>query len=277
MTTEKQLPESYLACMIAVRYYSRVFRFCILPITEWAFRLSQDRNEESWSSIPWFGYRLPLELHQSVTHRLLYVEGERFVSESDLLRRLVRKNDVVVDVGANIGYLALVFRRSIGDGGRMICIEPDADNLRERRRCMQLNEISNVTVQNVAVGSSVGMVRLTPGLNGHVGEHSTCEIPQITLDSLIPECPTFIKIDVEGYESSVLAGATELIRRRKPRLFVELYPGLVLTRSKIRSILEYLNSVYSSVTLYEYRTGQGTVERLRLRYGLAAPTTRIHD
>jgi FkbM family methyltransferase len=277
MTEEKQRSESYSACMIAVRFFARFIRFCTLPITEWAFRLSQNLNEGSWCSIPWFGYRLPLELHRSVTHRLLYVEGARFVSESHLLRTLVRDNDVVVDVGANIGYLALIFRGCIGDGGRMICIEPDTDNLRELQRCMELNSISNVSIHNAAIGASVGTVRLAPGLNGHVGEHGTREVSQITLDSLIPEGPTFIKIDVEGYESSVLAGGVELIRGLKPRLFLELHPGLVPKRSEIRSILEDLNSVYKSVTLYEYRTGHGVIERWRLRYGLTAPVVPINN
>jgi hypothetical protein len=89
--------------MTAARLISRLVRFRTLPLAEYAFRMTRGIEPRDWLAIPYFGYRLPLELHRSVTHRLLYVEGERFVSESDLLRSLVRENDVAIDVGANIG------------------------------------------------------------------------------------------------------------------------------------------------------------------------------
>jgi FkbM family methyltransferase len=277
MSLKPPTVSSFSLSMTAARFISRLVRFRTLPLAEFAFRLTRGFEFRDWLTVPYSGYRLPLELHRSVTHRLLCVEGERFVSESDLLRSVVRKDDVVIDVGANIGYLTLIFHQCIGQGGKIVCIEPDTDNLRELSRCIELNAIQNVTIQHAAVGASFGTVRLSPGLNGHVGERGSSEVPQITLDSLIHRSPTFIKVDVEGYESNVLAGARELIETLRPRLFFELHPALVPHRKEIRAILEKLDSVYPSVTLHEYRIGTGSIERLRLRYGLATATARIHD
>src|SRR5438874_1437824 len=61
-----------------------------------------------------FRQNLYLDVSRTDTHRLLYLEGERFVTERALIAELLKPGDRVVDVGANIGYYAIMFAMCVG-------------------------------------------------------------------------------------------------------------------------------------------------------------------
>jgi hypothetical protein len=77
--------------MAIARLIAFFIRFRTLPLAELAFRFSRNFEPGDYLAVPYFGYRLPLELHRSVTHRLLYLEGERLVAESQFLKKSVSK------------------------------------------------------------------------------------------------------------------------------------------------------------------------------------------
>src|SRR3954467_8600951 len=89
---------------------------------------------------PLFGGRLSLDLSRTSVHRRLFLEGERFVEERFLLRRLLTPGDVVCDVGANIGYYLLLAEQCVGPNGEVLCIEPEPDNLEDLQRLVVAND-----------------------------------------------------------------------------------------------------------------------------------------
>ncbi len=114
------------------------------------------------------GYRLHLDVSRSDAHRLLYLEGARFVTELGLLRGVVRPSDVAVDVGANIGYYTLLLAHLAGPRGRILAFEPEPDNLAELQTNVARNVPGNAQVYPYAVGARAGTVSFARGLNGAV-------------------------------------------------------------------------------------------------------------
>ncbi len=150
------------------------------------------------------GGRISLEVSRSSTHRLLFVEGERFVAERFLLRSLVAPNSSIVDVGANVGYTALLLSQAAGKGGRVLSFEPSSPNLAGLRRNCSATHFAPIRIEGKAVGDRNGRTRISRELNATVTRsadaEATEEVEVVTLDGFLEEPPDLIKIDVEGFE-----------------------------------------------------------------------------
>jgi FkbM family methyltransferase len=149
----------------------------------------------------------------------------------------IRPGDVVVDVGANIGLQTLVFARLAGPTGRVHSFEPDRRITPLLRAAAELSGLTDrILVHEAAVGSESGTIDLfldaAVGLTNSTNPGWTADavprkVPLVTLDDvLIPSLsrpPALLKIDVEGAESAVLAGAEQLFGRFPPRgILIEL-------------------------------------------------------
>lgn len=150
--------------------------------------------------------------------RYIYVFG---VWEPDItawFQSHLKSGDVVLDVGANIGYYALLASTCVGAEGEVIAFEAVPSIARELKEIIRLNNAS-VTVHEAAVGSEAGSIevhRASETNIGHSGtrasESSVSEgvVPQIRLEDTIPaeswDRVRLIKIDVEGAELDVLHG-----------------------------------------------------------------------
>lgn len=123
-------------------------------------------------------------------------------------------NDLFLDVGANVGsYTVLACGAS---GARGFCFEPVPSTFARLCDNLLINKLlGRVTAMNIGIGDREGELEFTAEQDttnhvvfGSEGEIDTIAVPIRTLHSLMgAECPTFIKIDVEGFEAPVLAGA----------------------------------------------------------------------
>jgi FkbM family methyltransferase len=237
----------------------------------------------SWTRRRLFGHVIELELSRSSAQQLLLVEGERFVEERHLLRRLLRPGMTAVDVGANIGYYLLLIEQAVGPRGRVICIEPSIENLPELRRTIAANALDNVELHEVALGDHEGSVGLHTGINSGVSEGEAggaYSVPLRRLDQLVREPVHFLKIDVEGYEGQVLAGASALLEQQRPVLFLELHPHIVGRFGySVRGILDSLARHYSRIRLYERQASaaQSLFAKVATRYLGRDPLQEVAD
>lgn len=149
------------------------------------------------------------------------------------LRSLVRPESVVIDVGANIGFFTRRFAKWTGPAGRVIALEPEGANFRRLTRAMDRDGLSSrVEFIQAAVGEITGTARLL--LNPvHPGDHrlATGEergvpVPLVTIDDLLearnwPDV-SLVKIDVQGAEEQVLAGAERTLAHSRAAWFVEV-------------------------------------------------------
>lgn len=162
--------------------------------------------------------------------RSLDLYGEYAELELQLLLRLIKPGDIVIDAGANIGALSVPMARRVAPDGWVLAVEPQ--RLVHQTLCANVaaNGLANVVAHWCGLGAAAGEA-VVPALDhsqdfnyggvslrgGGAGER----VPVVTIDSLdLPAC-ALIKVDVEGMELDVVRGAAETIRRRQPRLFIE--------------------------------------------------------
>jgi len=155
--------------------------------------------------------------------------GEYSRDETLLFAQLVAPGALVVDVGANIGALTLFLAQAVGPRGAVVAIEPQRAVHQLLCTNLALNEISHVRAIHAAAGRSPGRAFVPVSDYANSGNFGGVElndksgepIDVISIDSLaLPGCQ-FMKIDVEGHEHLVIAGAAETIARFKPVLYVE--------------------------------------------------------
>ena len=156
--------------------------------------------------------------------------GEFSQGEADLLGRLVQPGWTVLEVGANIGAHTVPLAKAVGPGGTVHAVEPQRVNFQILSANVAINALSNVHTYHAAMGrlaSTIAVPRLSYAAAGNFGglslEHAAQRdrVPLIPADSLdLPRCE-LIKIEVEGLEGEVIAGAVRTIRRFRPVLYVE--------------------------------------------------------
>jgi FkbM family methyltransferase len=149
-------------------------------------------------------------------------ESRAASGEVALLRELLCGRDLFVDVGANCGLYTLIACHS---GVPVLAIEPNDLNFRRLRENLLHNRYEKVASLNMAIGEQKGKCLLYGGgegaslLKNWGGMTSTYarEVEVETLDRLMMSRPAndhlLIKVDVEGHELPVLAGARGLLAR----------------------------------------------------------------
>jgi FkbM family methyltransferase len=144
--------------------------------------------------------------------------------------RLVREGDVVLDIGANVGFYTLLAARMVGPSGRVLAFEPLPDNLPVLRRHLAVNGLTNVDVIPAAVASRSGSRRFNTGeypATGQLSELGGIEVDVVSLDDLRAagrlSRVDLMKIDVEGAELEVLEGARAVLEEFRPVVIMELH------------------------------------------------------
>jgi FkbM family methyltransferase len=160
----------------------------------------------------------------------LYVGLHEFEDMAFVLHFL-REDDRFIDVGANVGTYTLLasgVRRA-----QSVAIEPLPDTFERLRANLRMNDLDQrVRALCTGVGRRPGKLRFTRSLDtmNHVSLHSleggeeTIEVPVATLDDLASDgAPLLVKVDVEGFETEVFAGACGILANPELRaLIVEL-------------------------------------------------------
>ncbi len=220
-----------------------LYRFSTLRLATYAFSKKPDQIVTR----RFFGRTLHLNVSRGNPQRLLYLMGERFITEREILRGLIRPGLAAIDVGANIGYYALMLCHYLGTSGEIICVEPEPQNLVELRRNIQANHLTNVRILAAAAAAEDGSAGLLVGINGRMisADRGDLNVKTITLDSLAGQPIGFVKIDVEGYELDVLRGALTLIEQKRPNLFIEVHPQFQSDPAGVLRILELVFKVLS--------------------------------
>jgi FkbM family methyltransferase len=169
--------------------------------------------------------------------RLIYCRDFE-VTERAFLNDFLRLGDVFVDVGANIGLFTLIAATRVGQVGRVVSFEPATTTNKRLTDNVRLNDFGNVTCVRAALSDSSGQLELVQSLDGFDAWNSLAKptmgstfsnetVDVIAWDRYATQhnlvgAVTMMKIDVEGWESRVLAGGREIFSRADaPLLQVE--------------------------------------------------------
>jgi FkbM family methyltransferase len=143
------------------------------------------------------------------------------------LQHELKVGDVVYDIGANVGFYTLLSSVIVGDAGTVYSFEPSPDNLQELRRHLELNHIKNCTVIDAAVSSADGEAVFDLSddrCTGHLAVNGSLRVRTLMLDGLVSRReirpPNLMKIDIEGAELECLRGASNVIQKHRPIIFL---------------------------------------------------------
>ena len=141
----------------------------------------------------------------------------------------VKRGFIVYDLGANVGFYSLLASHLVGKEGKVFSFEPVPRNLKFLRSHLNMNEVTNCFVWDAAVGISEGTVNFDLGPSPSQG-HLTTEsngaliVRLVTLDGLVASGelppPDLIKCDIEGAEYDALMGASGILARYRPTIFL---------------------------------------------------------
>lgn len=165
--------------------------------------------------------------------RQVFFHGTYEPEVARVIKEHLSDTSTAIDVGANVGIHTLTMAK-VASVGTVIACEPHPGVRSRLVTNLALNSIQNVSVVDKAIGDRVGIVSLhepndvsNPGMASllPLGDWSALEVESTTLDDLVksesPGAIDLIKIDVEGLEGAVLAGAAELLARDRPTLVFE--------------------------------------------------------
>lgn len=182
----------------------------------------------------------------SIVSESLLWYGEWAENELDLLRRFVAPGSVVADVGSFIGTHAVALAHAVGGMGQVHAFEPRRETFEILKRNIDNNVAGRVTAHNVGVSDHPATIHLmtqdpqTRNLGGLslIDQGEGYEVEVITLDMLALPRLDLMKVDVEGMEASVIAGARETLARCRPVVFAECntVTGAAATLEAIRGL-----------------------------------------
>ena len=171
--------------------------------------------------------------------------------ETELILRQAKKGDVVVDVGANIGYYTVLLADKVGKKGKIYAFEPDLANFEILEKNIKANKLENIVAIKAAVGSKQGKLKLYKSEENY-GDHRLYgkekgieEVKIVKLDDVIKEKIDLIKIDTQGWEPEVIEGAKKIIEKWKPIMFLEYSPASYkLAKLDGKKMMEWLQNIY---------------------------------
>ncbi len=258
---------------------------------------ARDNNLEVSLSVPWLaGTTVDVTLGND-NSLCLYVCGSFEPNEFNFLDRLLKPGMVFVDVGANDGYYTLFAARRVGAAGRVVSVEPSSRERGHLERNIARNGVGNVEIVPAALGASAGHADLHLAHGVHTG-HNTLgrfahddvvparveRVPLETLDAVAARLGLahvdVVKIDVEGGEANVIAGARTVLQSMRPVLMMEVSDGALQAQGSseaaliamLRHDLSYEILVFSPATGLVHGQSEGMPLSANI---IAVPTEKL--
>jgi FkbM family methyltransferase len=150
---------------------------------------------------------------------------------------LSTRGAVVYDLGAATGFYTIIAARCVGVDGKVIAFEPAHANVSALRHNVALNSFENVAIFDLAIADYEGRAEMVQEANDDINivmheidesrEVGVDEVAVTSLDTLLEAgripAPSVIKMDVEGAELEVIAGAKATLSRHRPILLIEVH------------------------------------------------------
>lgn len=200
-----------------------------------------------WLDLPYHGDGDELELSCHLEAGKWWLWWQR---EWRRLAPHVKPGDVIVDVGANLGIHTALLSKLTGATGMVHSLESSPIMLAKLREITAMNVLKNVCLHNIAWDGKPSAP--APQVAGSPGNSSRPPRPEtpgtgsagsVRLDDyLAPQLARldFVRIDAQGHEDSVIAGATKLLERFHPAIDVELAPEHLESSRRAVALLKSL-------------------------------------
>ncbi len=201
------------------------------------------------------GSRMILDLNDLGISRELALYGVHEKNSTEEVKNVIKPGMKILEVGANIGYYALLETRLAGPSGKLYAIEPAPHNFESLKKNLELNGVKNAYLHQAAFGEkrdkAVFYVYDRSNLSSFIKREDMgmkveeVEVDILTLDDFLlnKDVVDFIRMDVEGYEREILRGGEKALSGdKKPKyFFIEVHSELLHKKnSSGREIFEFL-------------------------------------
>tara|TARA_R110002020_G_scaffold3766_10_gene16592 strand:- start:24362 stop:25210 length:849 start_codon:yes stop_codon:yes gene_type:complete len=207
------------------------------------------------------GVKYALDLSEGIDFAI-YI-GRYEPSTTTALQKLVKPGMTVLDIGANVGVHALLMGSLVGESGRVLAVEPTTFAIGKLRQSLALNPEFAKRVDTAqaflgpkeATSAPVAVYSSWPLRGGaelhekHLGQPmATDGVTSISVDALVASKSMghvdLVKIDVDGFECQVLAGASEVMERDRPIFVMEVSPYVLEERgASLDQFLRFFTSL----------------------------------
>lgn len=190
------------------------------------------------------GSKMILAINDPGVSKDLIIRGRRERLETRMMQQTLKSGMTVIDIGANIGYYALMEAKAVTESGHVYAIEPEPRNFELLCKNVKLNNYRHIDIFQVGISDETGFANL------YVSEHSNLhnllrplkasnkdsviKIKTYRLDDFIsehnimPSNINIIRMDIEGHEVKALEGMINTLRETKMiNLFIEFHPQYI--------------------------------------------------
>ena len=162
-------------------------------------------------------------------------------NQTEIVKKYVHEGDIVVDIGAHVGYYTLLMAQLVGKNGKVYSFEPDPVNFQLLKKSVEINGFENVVLIQKAVSNITDKVKLFLGDNdsainriydAKLGDaKESIDVESIRIDEYFKEndeLVNFIKIDSEGSEIKIINGMKQFLSRNQELVMMtEFFPFLI--------------------------------------------------
>jgi FkbM family methyltransferase len=213
-----------------------------------------------------YSIKIKLDLSKDVDNRLFYYGFEKDIIK--YYRKILKKDLVVFDIGANIGIYSLIAANRIGINGRVYAFEPADIAYMSLVNNIELNKFDNISVNKMGVSDHTGTAIFNvceDDAYNSLGAKPMKEIVKtetiklVSIDNFVATNNIrkidVIKVDTEGAEYLVFKGAEKTLRRDMPTLFFEYNPlALDGFENNPDDLIDYVRSLgYSLFEFVNYK------------------------
>ena len=209
--------------------------------------------------------------------------GKYETREIKVLKNILHPGDVFIDAGANIGYFSAIAAGLIGETGTVHSFEPVPEYFQRLQKMATMNPDYKIAVNQCALGetegtaqidvtglSNIGWNTMVAGFMKPEERKQTITVPVRRLDNYIKEHNlnniTLIKIDVEGFEFSVLKGLRGFLAETisKPAILCEInLEACALMGYHLKDLFDYMKEFgYSAFDMNNKRIDWSNIKEL---------------
>lgn len=222
-------------------------------------------------------------LHNKGADSLIYYNGTYEAGTLHVIMSSLRKGDVFIDAGANIGLMSLAAATKVGPEGKVHAFEPVPDVFAQLQQNAAINPADNIQLHNSALGSRLETRAIYDQEHINKGSASLVQpdsgtsarymVDVETLDSFSGSINNrhirMIKADVEGWQLDVLQGGKKLLSTNNaPILCVEYSVSYSPRKEQLHDVYDFIRNI-NDYQIFKLRNGKETISPLIRIAGIA--------
>ncbi len=215
------------------------------------------------------GNKMALDLNDKGLCREVALTGVHEPKSTEYIKKIVKPGMTIIDVGANIGYYALIEAKA---GAKVFAIEPSEKNFEMLKKNIEINELQQkISVSKLAISDKEGEEKfyLVGAYNRNSlipSGNNSINVKTISLDYYFKKekikKADLIRMDIEGAELKALNGMKNILSKNPPKhLFIELHPvQLAENNCSIKKVIELIYSYGYTIKIAIYESDPTSIK-----------------